>query len=92
MYTNGVTIITSTKGKISVEEVDRAEWISAKVLILLELTAIKAYLCYIAKIGIYLQACQTPSVMKLDERHRKTWNKIENDQHFLFLKTNKKNC
>ena len=99
----GVVIRTSGKSKMCVEEVNEAQWISANVLILLELIddmdlpTIKEYLRYTAKAGDYLQICTPASVMKLDEAHRKAvaegradaWDKISSDHCFFFLKKKK---
>ena len=96
----GVVIKSAGKGKPAIEEVTEAQWISANMLILLELIdnmdlpTIKSYLRYTVKIGNYLQVCHVPSVMKLDDVHRSeiadgtasAWNALDSDQCFFLLK------
>ena len=86
--------------KVCVRKVTDAQWLSANVLILIELIddmdlpTIKSYLCYTVNIGNYLQMSEPPSVMKLDETHHKavvdgtieSWEKIVSDDVYIYLK------
>jgi len=95
-------IFLKCKNKTKPEDVTVPQWISANARILLAMLdnldkgTVASYLRYTAKIGDYLQLSEPPSVMLLDEDHRKmvardntAWDMIDGDKRYFFLEKSK---
>ena len=96
----GKGLYLRTKKKLNTEDVTAPQWVAANAKILLKLIegglaldGIKSYLRYTVKIGNYLQISEVPSVMLLDDDHRRVqkeepqrdWDDIDGDKRYFFL-------
>jgi hypothetical protein len=91
-------VIREGKSRIRPEDVSESQWAGATLRILAEMMdymdkdEVRKYLEYNIQIADYLQVCKTPTVMLLDDEHRRRvqkglcqWNEVDHQKAYFFL-------